>query len=655
MHPFRFHTIFAARLCSPAYAALLFATLGWGSIAQSQPIVHGDNHPYDQDWLIVWRTLRVKCVSCHRPGTDRHDFTSYRGIIGGGLDGASHVVSPGDVDGSLLWENVIWNHAFLDDSSDPDEPAMPPDPSEWLSAGQLNSLRNWISNGAREYRREPCADDRAMLETDFPSARECAGCHPGQYEQWSRSMHAYAQHSPTFEAFALTMQERTGGTIGAFCTRCHTPIGISLGEPALLRNVHRSQIAMEGITCVVCHRMSRPYYKSSGRIPVQPGQALTECEFGPFDDPVQIGEQTHPASGSNYLRSSNFCGTCHDVTNPEGVRLEEAFSEWQNSPSAREGVSCQLCHMGPVAGVPIARHQRPWGKAAHVPGTDPALLPDRPLSDHTFAGPDYSMLPDTEFPHQLDWMYETDYRNTAALTPHQRSTLTGLRIRNRRQLEVASAKRYELLTNAATIDVAHPGTADAGEWIHVTVNVTSNVAGHNLPTGFSEERQVWVEVAVVDPVGQVVFASGDRDPNGDLRNDHSHFVETGEIHYDPFLLNFQSKFVALTARGTERSVIIPVNRHVAPLSVIRPAPGIAQSFGRPPVFRVAKASLPPLQTAGRRYPVHLPDLPGDYSVQVRLNYRHLPPALLDEIGVAHLKPLLEIVVIDQYSGRICVQ
>ena len=102
----------------PANVVVVFALLGCGTLAATPPIVHGDNHPYDHDWLVVWRTLRTKCVSCHRPGTERHDFTSYRGVIDGGLDGASHVVLPGDVDGSLLWENLVWNHAGLADSPD---------------------------------------------------------------------------------------------------------------------------------------------------------------------------------------------------------------------------------------------------------------------------------------------------------------------------------------------------------------------------------------------------------------------------------------------------------------------------------------------------------------------------------------------------------
>ena len=116
---------------------LVCALFACSSAIAAPPIVHGDNNPYDQDWLVVWWTLRTKCSRCHRPGTERHDFTSYRAVIGGGLDGASHVVIPGDPDGSLLWENVVWNHAGLADSPDPEKPMMPPDRSEWLSAGQL--------------------------------------------------------------------------------------------------------------------------------------------------------------------------------------------------------------------------------------------------------------------------------------------------------------------------------------------------------------------------------------------------------------------------------------------------------------------------------------------------------------------------------------
>ncbi|MGE4002231.1 MAG: multiheme c-type cytochrome, partial [Planctomycetaceae bacterium] len=551
------------------------------TLAAAPHVIAPVGHPYDPDWPEVYMLLRRKCVACHRPGSEIHDFTSYEAIIGRGPDGETPVILPGNPHESLLWHSVIWNHSFAPDSPHASQPLMPPDHRDWLTGGQIAAIERWIARGALEYRLPQTCNIRPITEIDFPSARECSICHPKQFEEWSRSMHAYAQHSPAFEAFTLTLVERTGGTIGTFCTRCHTPLGVSLGETASLRNVHRSRISMEGVTCVVCHRLQRPYYKANSQLPVQPGQVLDTCVFGPFDDPVQFGNATHPASGSDHLRSAAFCGACHDVTSPEGVRLEEAFSEWQNGPAADQGITCQNCHMGPIQGIPIARRDRPHGKAAVVPGIDPSLLPDRPLSDHTFAGPDYALLPDTEFPHKLDWMYETDYRNFDALTPHQQQTLTELRIENRRQRAVADAKRYELLRNAAEIHVSHPHSAARREKIRVHVDVASKFAGHNLPTGFTAERQVWVGLTLTDPLGNVVYASGDLDPNGDLRDEHSGFVESGELAYDHKLLNFQSKFVALTAQGTERSVIISVNRHLAPLNVLRPATGNSQAQGRP--------------------------------------------------------------------------
>ena len=246
-------------------------------------------------------------------------------------------------------------------------------------------------------------------------------------------------------------------------------------------------------------------------------------------------------------------------------------------------VQCKVC--------PVPITSDPVGRAAEVPGVDPKSLPLRHLTDHTFRRPDYSLLPDTEFPYKLDWMYETDYRQQECLTPHQRKTLTALRKRNRKQLRIADSKRYELLRNAARIAVSHPSQAACGETVRVHVDIRSLVAGHNFPTGFTAERQVWISLRVCDPHGRTVFVSGDLDDNHDLRDDHSHAVLAGHESYDRHLFNLQSKFISLTNKGTERSVILSVNRDLSPLTVLRPADGISVAFGRPVGFRIAKGSL----------------------------------------------------------------
>jgi len=624
-------------------------------VAEAAPHTIGPiEHPFDPDWPDVWLILAQKCNACHRPGTEQSDLTSWGAFIDLEMNGERLVV-PGNPEASLLWQRVVWNHTEEAGSLYPAEPSMPPEKSEWLTAGQIETLGRWIRNGALEYTLPNTCSTRPLLEIDFPSARECRECHPKQFEEWSRSMHAYAQHSPIFEAFTLTLQERTAGSLGTFCTRCHTPVGIALGEDGQQRNVTRSRLSMEGVTCVSCHRLNRPYYKASTRRHVIPGKLIDGCMYGPFDDAVAASENAHHAEKLVSIRSASFCGACHDVTSPQGLRLEEAFSEWQNSPAARNGNTCQHCHMGPVQGIPFLEHERPPGRAAVVPGVPPEMIPVRPLSDHTFAGPDYSILPDTEFPRKLDWMYEKDYRRTELLTAHERTTLDDLRRSNRRQLRIANEKRYELLRNGAELCLEVPGTARTGERIQVSVDVRSLFGGHNFPTGFTEERQLWVSVEVCDPAGRPVFASGNFDSNYDLRDAHSHAVETREVPWDRHLLNFQSEFVALTSRGTERSVVLSVNRHLMPLNMFRPASVPAAASGRPPDFRISKGSLPPLSTVHRDYPVKLPDVPGDYCVNVRLNYRHIPPHLLDEIGIPHLKHQLETVVIDEEQAVIRVQ
>src|SRR5262249_31906407 len=123
---------------------------------------------------------------------------------------------------------------------------------------------------------------------------------------------------------------------------------------------------------------------------------------------------------------------------------------------------------------------------------------------------------------------------------------------NRRQLQVASQKRYQLLMSAAAMAVRAPPAATAGDLIKVRVDVTNRVPGHNFPTGITQERQAWIELTLLDPWGRPVFQSGDLDRNRDLRDDHSYEVVSGRIPNDGDLFNLQSKFAVFTNKGTER-------------------------------------------------------------------------------------------------------
>ncbi|MBP1679153.1 MAG: hypothetical protein H6Q29_1064, partial [Bacteroidetes bacterium] len=45
------------------------------------------------------------------------------------------------------------------------------------------------------------------------------------------------------------------------------------------------------------------------------------------------------------IRTTEFCGTCHNEKSPYGVWVKSTQLEWKEGPYANEGVRCQDCHM----------------------------------------------------------------------------------------------------------------------------------------------------------------------------------------------------------------------------------------------------------------------------------------------------------------------
>ena len=77
----------------------------------------------------------------------------------------------------------------------------------------------------------------------------------------------------------------------------------------------------------------------------------------------------------------------------------------------------------------------------------------------------------------------------------------------------------ENLQNCATIEITAPPLPLAWQNadIHVTVNNVG--AGHYLPTGLSEVREMWLEIMVKDARGRTIFESGGVDSEGNLKPD----------------------------------------------------------------------------------------------------------------------------------------
>jgi hypothetical protein len=514
------------------------------------------------------------------------------------------------------------------------------------------------------------AHEALFAEDRYPSAATCATCHQTQYRDWSVSSHAYSQLSPIAQALSNTINVLASGSNGDFCLRCHSQVGANLGESQMISNIDRHPTSREGITCIVCHRVNKKYDKVSGRIGLVEG-GLTESIYGPtgneemervlsepdtyrvVTDPSNPGRQIHKdVKFFAPIKTSTFCGSCHDVTLFNGFRLEEAFSEYRMSPAARKGISCQDCHMGKVQGVPSGYD---FGPAATVGGVP---TKDRKLTSHLFSGPDYSIIHPGIYPHNVEaqematireWL-EFDYKAGWGTDQFEDRIPKGYKFSERWQsvddrydartilqdqfklLAHARKKRLEVLRNGFGLgDVVIQEASPDG--IKFKIKVENLTEGHNVPTGFTGERAVWLQVTVKDDDGNVVFRSGDVDPNGDYRDDHSSYVRNGELPLDRYLFTLQSKFVVTNVRGSERERVIPIPYPVTSLPRVLSFPSSLILTGEPFTERNHRKGINPGSHRWAMYKIKSNQLTGKtpYHASFKFVVQMVPVNLVNAI------------------------
>lgn len=167
-----------------------------------------------------------------------------------------------------------------------------------------------------------------------PGPEACAACHAGQYSDWSGSRHAHA-FSPGLLGQIVDYEDQDATA----CLACHAPLAdqqeplFRAGLEAVAANMDASKpklTALHGVYCAVCH-LRDGILQAPSPAPVQAGQ--TAHDF----------VQATPA-----MRDSRFCAACHqfDTAQTDGIKpLQNTFREWQDSPYAEQGKTCQSCHM----------------------------------------------------------------------------------------------------------------------------------------------------------------------------------------------------------------------------------------------------------------------------------------------------------------------
>ena len=160
----------------------------------------------------------------------------------------------------------------------------------------------------------------------------CGACHPRQHAQWRASLHADA-YSPGFAGQLIEGSLAAPAEVRN-CQTCHAPLSEQQPFDASgARNAaFDAKLRQTGIACASCHVRS---HRRFGPPRLREGPEPDPLPHGGYDERVEFEE-------------SRFCAPCHQFFDDEGVAgkpVENTFVEWQQSPQAAEGRSCQSCHM----------------------------------------------------------------------------------------------------------------------------------------------------------------------------------------------------------------------------------------------------------------------------------------------------------------------
>jgi fibronectin type 3 domain-containing protein len=226
-----------------------------------------------------------------------------------------------------------------------------------------------------------------------------------------------------------------------------------------------------------------------------------------------------PAPG--FLQTSEFCGTCHDLTIPilnHGMPEQRTYTEWKYSAYGREGpefTTCQQCHM------PRLSHEYTDDAVASF-SADPVIAGGFPYAKsrtntavHKLAGAN------RDLPEMMKALYrEVDFEviggagvegggnfgvgtgNDPRIFPGMLSDRTSMWERNRRNTDVS-------LRDAVDVEIVAPPTLidEQSQTWKMQVKVV-NRTGHRLPSGYPDGRRMFLGVLVTDANDVPWYESG---------------------------------------------------------------------------------------------------------------------------------------------------
>ena len=282
----------------------------------------------------------------------------------------------------------------------------------------------------------------------------CAECHPVHFDEWSGSMHAYSSKDPIFLAMNKRGQRETNGELGDLCVRCHAPLAVALGETTDGLNLEELPDHLQGVNCYFCHSVDKVEGSHNNPIKLATDNIMRGGVFSPMKTTGHASAYSEFLDGDN-LKSSEMCGSCHDIVLPNGTHIERTFAEWQHTIYSKEetqpSLSCTACHFNGV----------------NAPIADVEDAPQRRHHSHMNPGVDLAL---NEFP-----------------------------FREEQRAAVQSALDSTLSTQVCV----YPD----GVSTNIVVSLENIAAGHKWPSGASPDRRAWVEV-IAKKDGEIIYHSG---------------------------------------------------------------------------------------------------------------------------------------------------
>ncbi|MCK5110097.1 MAG: hypothetical protein KAQ94_01160 [Arcobacteraceae bacterium] len=363
---------------------------------------------------------------------------------------------------------------------------------------------------------------------DWTNSAKCKSCHEEIFNQWADSNHKnITSANPYYMVSEALAAEDKGEEFRQWCMGCHNPSAVTTkqsktshgmdgnflsnemfekGAKTLLNEFkkHGNFRLEEGVSCVACHRITEASSKGNASYSLD----LTNRKKYTFEDSssdtgrwlsekfINSKPEVHKKSYSKELyKESKYCASCHNEFLPSflsksGKKVVSTFDEWEKSPfnnpkDPSKHKTCIDCHMTNLENgdfSPLKGQSTKGGKIK------------KDIKVHYFSGSNHF--------------------------------LSGLKSKTHEDQTI------QLLKTSAKLDV----DIKDGKLI---VGVKNVGAGHHLPTGVADFRELWLDITVKDKDGQIVFQSGKLKKDGDLGKEARVFMKVfGDKNGEPVGLLF---------------------------------------------------------------------------------------------------------------------